>query len=100
MPGRATVAWFEAAPAAAFAPSAFPVFIAQDQETGVPFYGFPEIGGAGGEMTESEGGLWSSAVSREQCSRERAGGRRAGAAAAAAALSPPGAVFFGLLCVA
>ena len=59
MPGRATVAWFESAPAAAFAPGAFPVFIAHDQETQVPFYGFPEIGGVGGERAEERGaGEW------------------------------------------
>ena len=62
MPGRATVAWFESAPAAAFAPGAFPVFIAHDQETQVPFYGFPEIGGVGGESVcreRVESGEWS-----------------------------------------
>lgn len=43
LPGRATVAWFESQHPELYQPHNFPVFILQDEETGVPYYGFPEF---------------------------------------------------------
>lgn len=49
VPGRVSVGWFQPQQPDLYHHSRFPVWILQDAEQNLPFYGFPEFGQQPGE---------------------------------------------------